>query len=214
MPKIKLPTKSPHIDMTPMVDLFSLLLTFFMLTSTFRPNEVVKIDIPKSVTEKLAPDKNIMTVIISKDGRVFFNIDNGADSVNHFRTDLIKSINEHYKLNLDDKDIKKFSEEGAFGLPAADIPKWLRLTDSKEAEALQKGIPIDSADNQLAMWILLARKANENVQACIKGDADAEYKLVKKVLDILQEKNVNRFSLITNLSSQGKEEAKLEEGGK
>ncbi len=26
MPKIKLPTKSPHIDMTPMVDLFSVVL--------------------------------------------------------------------------------------------------------------------------------------------------------------------------------------------
>jgi biopolymer transport protein ExbD len=35
----------------------------------------------------------------------------------------------------------------------------------------------------------------------IKGDANVDYPLVKEVLDILQEKNVNRFNLITNLEA-------------
>ncbi|MFM1898639.1 MAG: hypothetical protein RL577_879, partial [Bacteroidota bacterium] len=35
MPKVKMPKSSPSLDMTPMVDLAFLLVTFFMLTSSF-----------------------------------------------------------------------------------------------------------------------------------------------------------------------------------
>jgi len=69
----------------------------------------------------------------------------------------------------------------------------------KERESLEKGIPVDSLDNQLALWILFSRQINPAVETMIKGDAGVEYPVVKKVLDILQDKNVNRFSLITNL---------------
>ena len=34
MPKIKPPVRTPHIDMTPMVDLFSVLLIFLLLTAS------------------------------------------------------------------------------------------------------------------------------------------------------------------------------------
>ena len=51
----------------------------------------------------------------------------------------------------------------------------------------------------MALWILFARQVNPSVQTLIKGDNDVDYPLVKKVLDILQDKNVNRFSLITSL---------------
>ncbi|MGE5348059.1 MAG: hypothetical protein ACM3NP_02160, partial [Actinomycetota bacterium] len=54
-------------------------------------------------------------------------------------------------------------------------------------------------DNQLALWILFARQINPAVQTLIKGDADVDFPIVKEVLDILQDKNVNRFNLITNL---------------
>ena len=65
----------------------------------------------------------------------------------------------------------------------------------------QTGIPIDSADNQLALWILFTRQVNPNVQACIKGDSKTGFPIVKKVLDIMQDKNVSRFNLITSLES-------------
>ena len=77
----------------------------------------------------------------------------------------------------------------------------MNAKDSKERDALQTGIPIDSLNNQLASWVLYARQVNPNVQASIKGDAKTEFPIVKKVLDILQEKNVNRFNLITNLEA-------------
>jgi biopolymer transport protein ExbD len=51
------------------------------------------------------------------------------------------------------------------------------------------------------MWILYARQINPNFQACIKGDSKTGFETVQKVLDILQDKNVNRFNLITSLEA-------------
>jgi biopolymer transport protein ExbD len=42
---------------------------------------------------------------------------------------------------------------------------------------------------------------NPNIQACIKGDTKTGFETVEKLLDILQDKNVNRFSLITSLET-------------
>ncbi|MBK7479854.1 MAG: biopolymer transporter ExbD [Bacteroidales bacterium] len=46
MPKIRLPKSSPHIDMTPMVDLFCVVLIFLMLTTTIRQPEPANVDTP------------------------------------------------------------------------------------------------------------------------------------------------------------------------
>mgnify|MGYP001769298640 CR=1 FL=1 len=209
MAKIKLPTKSPHIDMTPMVDLFSLLLTFFMLTTTFRPSEVAPIDMPFSVSEKPKPDANIMVVLVSKDGRVFFDLDNGPDTLLMFRSKVLQEMGTRYNITFTPEELRKFGKLASFGMPVSNIKAWIAAKEPKEKEALNTGIPMDSTDNQLEMWILFTRKVNPNVQACIKGDADADFKQVKKVLDILQGKNVNRFNLITNLDA--KVEVKLEQ---
>ena len=89
MPKIKPAVRTPHVDMTPMVDLFSVLLIFLLLTASFRPQEAALISSPTSISEKQAQDKDIMTIIIAKDGKIFFNIDNGKDSSKHTRADLL-----------------------------------------------------------------------------------------------------------------------------
>jgi len=202
MPKIKLPTKSPHIDMTPMVDLFSVVLTFLMLTATMRQQEPAPVDTPYSISEKPTPDFNTMTLLLSIDNRVFLNLDNGPDTLLKYRPKVLAEMGKRYNIEFTDVELREFEKYPAsMGVPILKMKEFLTAKDAKEKSVFQTGIPIDSTDNQLALWILFTRQVNPNVQACIKGDSKTGYPIVKKVLDILQDKNVNRFNLITSLEA-------------
>ncbi len=75
MPKFKPHRQGYRIDMTPLVDVAFLLLTFFMLTTTFKPTEEVTIVLPSSHSEFKLPESDVMTIEISKDGRLFLGVD-------------------------------------------------------------------------------------------------------------------------------------------
>jgi biopolymer transport protein ExbD len=75
MPRIKKARVAIRIDMTPMVDVAFLLLTFFMLTTQFRPPEEVDISLPLSHSEAKLPESNTMTVNVSDSGKVYLGFD-------------------------------------------------------------------------------------------------------------------------------------------
>jgi biopolymer transport protein ExbD len=75
MPKFKPKRLGVRIDMTPLVDVAFLLLTFFMLTTQFRPEEAVTIALPSSHSEFKLPESDVLTILLSKDGRIFMNLD-------------------------------------------------------------------------------------------------------------------------------------------
>ncbi len=75
MPKIKKRRVSVRIDMTPLVDVAFLLLTFFMMTTQFQPPEDVKIEVPTSHSAIKLPDSNVMTIYVNKEGNIYMGVD-------------------------------------------------------------------------------------------------------------------------------------------
>lgn len=64
-----------RLDMTPMVDVAFLLLTFFMLTTQFRPAETLPVVLPGSHAASKAPGGNLLTITVTSGGVVFVGAD-------------------------------------------------------------------------------------------------------------------------------------------
>ncbi len=75
MPKIKKKRLNVRIDMTPLVDVAFLLLTFFMMTTQFQPPEHVKIEVPSSHSAFKVPESDVLTIYVDKDGQIFMGVD-------------------------------------------------------------------------------------------------------------------------------------------
>ena len=75
MPKHKKARLGTRIDMTPMVDVAMLLLTFFMMTTQFKPPEDVDVIIPASHSEFKLPESHIMMVYVNKEGKIYLGVD-------------------------------------------------------------------------------------------------------------------------------------------
>ncbi len=75
MLKIKKGRVGIKIDMTPMVDVAFLLLTFFMLTTQFKAPEEVEIELPSSTSEFKLPESDIMMINVTEDGKIVLGLD-------------------------------------------------------------------------------------------------------------------------------------------
>lgn len=196
MPKIKLPRKDTWIDMTPMSDVMILLLTFFMLTSTFLKPEPVKVNTPGSVSEIKIPEKNIFSVLVSPDGKVFLDIDNPKD-----RIAILEQVAAEYNIKLTDKEKNDFSIATSFGVPMQQFQAFMAIPGEKQKVELAKyGVPTDSTDNQFQAWVKAAREVKgKDMVIAIKADQSTSYKKIKEVMGSLQDLRENRYNLITSL---------------
>ncbi|HEY0899663.1 MAG TPA: biopolymer transporter ExbD [Sphingobacteriaceae bacterium] len=202
MPKVKVPRKSTAIDMTAMCDVAFLLLTFFILTATARQPEPLPVDIPSSVVQIKVPDTDIATLTIGE-GKVFFGV-----AGPEVRKNMLERVAKQYNVQFTEEEKYRFSLVESFGVPIGNLKQLLAMDGSKRNEpGVQPGIPADSVGtraSELTDWIYAARYAtkelnNKDLRFSIKGDSQEEYPAIKKVMDILQRQNVNKFSLITSL---------------
>ena len=204
MPKVKPHRTSPSLDMTPMVDLAFLLVTFFMLTTQFRPDEAVVVDPPSSTSDLRAPESDILTLTIDNKKRVFFGYDKAP-----VKEAAIKAVGAKYGVSFTPAQIKQFSLLPNFGVPITQLASYLDK-DTEERKALNKGlpgIPYDSLNNQMIDWVQGARQANLNLFSkqtylSIKGDGAADVQTVQTVIKELQKANINRFNLVTSLEGK------------
>ena len=215
----KKPSKggTPSLDMTPMVDLAFLLVTFFMLTASFRMAEPVTVDPPSSIGEITLPDNHIM-VTIDNEGRAFFGISNAEAKVN-----ALAKMSEKYNVKFNDQQIKKFSGLPSFGVDIKDLPRYIDASENERTKFQpQKGVPLDSLNNQLKDWIAnggaeavkiyerakdKAQEANQELKAekpryAIKCDGKTKYIFVKDVVKTFTDLKVYQFNLITGLEAK------------
>ncbi len=214
MGKVKIKKSDVWIDMTPMSDVMTLLLTFFMLTSTFVKNEPVKVNTPGSVSEIKVPENGVLTILVSPEkdksgkptgeGQVFMSIDN-TDQLGQ----TLAAMTSKFGVTLSDKQSKTFKNESTFGVPMNELSGYLAMSTQTRQKTLNtKGIPLDSIKggmSEFQQWVDQARTVNENLKIALKADATTPYKTVRKVMNELQDMDESHYYMITQLKKQGDE---------
>lgn len=204
MGKIKIKKADVWIDMTPMSDVMVLLLTFFMLTSTFVKNEAVKVNAPGSVSEIKVPETEVLQIIVDKDGKIFIGLDKPG-----YMQEMLEGFKSKFSgLSLSAMQEKNFVGLASFGMPMNKMSDVLKH-EAGDVNNLQKemGIPTDSINggmSEFQCWVDAARNSSfgDKMKVAIKADAATPYKVVKKMMSELQDMSVNRYYLITTLKKE------------
>jgi biopolymer transport protein ExbD len=167
---------STRIDMTPMVDLGFLLLTFFMLTTTFSQPKVVELTPPiKSDDKTKVQDTLSLTLVLGKSDTVYYykgrlstNPDSNNVMVTNFADDGLRKMvlaDNQFVMNSI-KDIQAQHEAN-------------KITDTAYARLLDK-----AEGNKYARFVI------------IKTDTNTKYVNVIMTLDEMNICNIGKYSLI------------------
>jgi biopolymer transport protein ExbD len=168
--------QSTRIDMTPMVDLAFLLLTFFVLTATFSKPKSMELTFPAPPPPDQKPEevKKGITFLLTKDDRIFY-------------------YEGQFRAEADDKGPKTAVSELSFSQTGnMSLHKFL-LDKNKEMQDQIKALTKQFENKQLVdttyKRMVRQRKADkESYTYLIKTDDKATY---KNVIDVIDELNIN-----------------------
>jgi len=193
MGRAKLPRKSTSIDMTAMCDVAFLLLSFFILTTKFKPAEAIAVTTPSSVASKVAPNKDFVLITITKDGKVFLSLDDKQK-----KEAVANALNTTQNANV---DVKAFVAANFIGAPIAGLNSFLAIPEENRKGDALPGIPCkDSTNNEMSTWIRLVNDAyaGQKMDLLVKGDNMAKYPAFKNVVEALRKNNILKFQMVTN----------------
>ncbi len=201
MGRFKVKKQDTFIDMTPMSDVMVLLLTFFMLTATFVKEEPVKVNTPGSVSEVKIPTTSLLTIFIEKEGKIFLSMDSPQSMEK-----LALQVNSAQNADVvkPGANMEVFKQAPMFGTPLDLVNSWIQLDDRNGylAKNPEAGIPCDSVNDELRVWVNAASDAigEDKLRIAIKADKNTPYKVVKNVMNSLRKADKNRYNLITSLA--------------
>ncbi len=175
--KHKTKKQSTRIDLTPMVDLGFLLITFFMLTTTLSKPQTMEINMP--VKDQNAEDTKVkastaMTVILSKNDRIFYYFG-------------IPEEGQELKMevtNFGDNGIRKLLLEKNAPQIAAIKPLKAKFENKEitEGEYRKAAIGIKGSPNALVVLI--------------KSDDKSKYKNLVDILDEMNICNIGKYAIV------------------
>lgn len=199
MPRVKIPRKSTHVDMTAMCDVAFLLLTFFILATKQKPPEVLSVNPPNSISAKIAPDKAIL-ITMTADGRAFLTL--GDDTK---KMEILENINTLRGLNLSPQELQKWNKQEFIGMPLNQIKSYLAMATPVEPSKMP-GIPVkDTTNNEMVDWIRSVSNAYAGTDQSklqqillVKGDNDALYPVFRNIKDAFKKNDIFKFRVVTN----------------
>ena len=189
--------KSPHLDMNPMVDMAFLLVTFFLLATTFKVPEQAYVQLPYATVDVDIPEQRMLTITIEQGGKIYLHLSNRES-----RPEWIKRMAMSYDLILDDAKINTFSELPGFGMSFEELIPHLGKERTERIKVKPTGIPAESDNNELADWVVLARAVQPGLRVAIKADQETPYRYIDKVIKTLTSNNILRFNLVTEKRDQ------------
>jgi biopolymer transport protein ExbD len=103
--KVRAKKQSTKIDMTPMVDLAFLLLTFFILTTTFNKPKTMEVNMPDKVQDEKdqtkVNEKDILNVVLAEDDKIYWwiGLEPPVETTNYSKDGIRKVLLEHTRAN-------------------------------------------------------------------------------------------------------------------
>ena len=176
---------STHIDMTPMVDLMSLLITFFMLTTAFAKPKIMEIVLPSGGDEGQmpVPKPRTLNILLSGNDRIYYYI--GKPPVSD-------KENEAVMAQLQKTD---FSENGIRKVLLNKNRLLFEKIDSVNAAAVNGTIKL-SQDSVSKIIKAYKKKDKAGPIVMIKADEKAKYKNIVDIIDEMAICNVARYAVV------------------
>jgi biopolymer transport protein ExbD len=170
--------QSTRVDMTPMVDLAFLLLTFFVLTSTFSKPKAMELSLPvPPEKDVIQPEvKNGLTFLLTKDNRIFY-----------YKGEFIPAGDPKGRPATDLKETN-FSQEGLHKL-LLEENNW---AISEKKKIVAEGTSKKLADSTITNQVNKMMGDSKAVTVLIKTDAEATYKNAIDMLDELKVADVGK----------------------
>lgn len=198
MAAVKPQRHGPSMDMTAMCDVAFLILTFFIMTSSFKSEESVTIQTPSSIAEELLPETDIATVTIDPSGYYYFGIKNPQE-----RAPFAAKLSEKYNLGLSNSDLMQFSTLAEVGVSMKGLKQYLSLPDGDRERMKLTGIPLDSTNTELVDWIeTYTREVNTGSKLGVRADQSTQYPAVKVLFNELGKADILKFELITSKETE------------
>lgn len=169
---------STRVDMTPMVDLGFLLITFFVFTATMSEPTTLDLNMPKDVDDPNkkteVKESGVLSILLGKGNQVYYYEGKLEPDASNFKTTTYTGIR--------DVIIKKKADVRSRFNPATADPK---ACEDEKIAAKKKGDP---------NW----EKACEDIDfmVIIKPDADATYKNTVDILDEMTINQVKRYAMV------------------
>jgi biopolymer transport protein ExbD len=172
--------QSTRVDMTPMVDLAFLLLTFFVLTATFSKNKAMEVTFPAPPDKniEIPPVSNAVTFLLTKDDRIFYYEEefDAKDAPPTVLKEIGYSCGGPNKVCV--RELLQEKNKGAFEAMKA-------LDEEREKTNM--------ADSTYKKRLASINKKNSAVTVILKSDDKAKYRNMVALIDELKVMKITKF---------------------